>query len=91
MTDKEISKLRRSELLEILYSLRKEIDLLEEENKSLKMELEEIKYKDSIFNEILEVAKETNTIVKANNVNSISEKESSDKITSEAVKTNDKL
>ena len=90
MTDKEISKLRRSELLEILYSLRKELDFLEKENKSLKMELEQIKFKDSILNEILEVVKETNSIVKEKNVNSISEKESSDKISSETENTNDK-
>ena len=61
MTDKEIQKLRRSELLEILYSLRKEVDSLQAENEALKKKLEE---QNSVFGEILSIVKETNTIIK---------------------------
>lgn len=40
MTDKELRKLKRSELLEILYYLQKEVETLQEENESLKQQLE---------------------------------------------------
>ena len=40
MTDKELRKLKRSELMEILYYLQKEVDTLQKENESLKQQLE---------------------------------------------------
>lgn len=40
MTDKELSKLRRVELLEILYELRKQLDAAKKENEDLRAELE---------------------------------------------------
>lgn len=40
MTDKELRKLKRSELLEIMYYLQKEFETLQEENESLKQQLE---------------------------------------------------
>lgn len=64
MTDKEIAKLRRTELLEILYSMRKEMDSLAEENQSLKNELENQKNLVELCKEILEVARDTNSAVK---------------------------
>lgn len=40
MTDKELKKLGKSELLELLYFMRKEIDALKDENELLKHKLE---------------------------------------------------
>lgn len=40
MTDKEVSKLKRAELLELLFGMRKEIDRLLSENESLKQRAE---------------------------------------------------
>lgn len=42
MTDKELRKLKRSELMEILYYLQKEVDTLQKENESLKQQLENV-------------------------------------------------
>ncbi|MBQ8348974.1 MAG: hypothetical protein IJY19_04915 [Ruminococcus sp.] len=39
MTDKELHKLKKSELLELLFTMRKEIDLLQTENNDLKQKL----------------------------------------------------
>ncbi len=39
MTDKELRKLKRSELMEILYYLQKEVETLQKENESLKQQL----------------------------------------------------
>ena len=43
MTDKELRKLKRSDLLEILYYLQKELEELSKENESLKTQLENSK------------------------------------------------
>ncbi len=43
MTDKELKKLKRADLLEILYYLQKEIEELTKENESLKVQLENTK------------------------------------------------
>lgn len=40
MTEKELRKLKRSELLEIMYYLQKELDTVKTENESLKQRLE---------------------------------------------------
>lgn len=40
MTDKEVKKLKRAELLELLFGMRKEIDRLLSENESLKQRTE---------------------------------------------------
>lgn len=40
MTDKELRKLKRAELLEILYYLQKEVDNLKQENTELKERIE---------------------------------------------------
>ena len=40
MTDKELQKLRRSDLIEMLYYMRQEIEALEAENKQLKERLD---------------------------------------------------
>jgi hypothetical protein len=42
MTDKEVQKLRRADLIEILYYLRRENDELREENASLQQKLDTI-------------------------------------------------
>ena len=39
MTDQELHKLKKSELLELLFTMRKEIDLLQTENNDLKQKL----------------------------------------------------
>jgi arsenate reductase-like glutaredoxin family protein len=41
MTDKQLKKLKKDELLEILIYMRQEIDKLTQENESLKRQLEE--------------------------------------------------
>ncbi|MCM1007646.1 MAG: hypothetical protein NC485_06890 [Ruminococcus flavefaciens] len=40
MTDKELHKLKKTELLELLFTMRKEIDLLQTENNDLKKQLD---------------------------------------------------
>lgn len=40
MTDKELHKLKKSELLELLLTMRKEIDVLQTENNDLKQKLD---------------------------------------------------
>ncbi|MBR1864566.1 MAG: hypothetical protein IJ806_10820 [Ruminococcus sp.] len=42
MTDKQLRKLKRAELIEILYYLRKENEDLSEENKALKGRIDEL-------------------------------------------------
>lgn len=42
MTDKELRKLKRAELLEILFYLRKELDELKAENESLTLRIDEL-------------------------------------------------
>lgn len=61
VTDKELKKLRKSELLELLLYFRKEIDSLKSENERLKRELEN----QSISNDVLKIVTETNTLVKS--------------------------
>ena len=55
MTDKELKKLRKSELLELLLYMRKEIDSLKVENQSLEERIEEIEQ--SGIRELLKIAK----------------------------------
>lgn len=40
MTDKELHKLKKTELLELLFTMRKEIDVLQTENSDLKQKLD---------------------------------------------------
>lgn len=40
MTDKELKKLKRTELLELMYYLRKELDNVKNENEALRSQLE---------------------------------------------------
>lgn len=61
VTDKELKKLRKSELLELLLYFRKEIDSLKSENERLKRELEN----HSISNDVLKIVTETNSLVKS--------------------------
>lgn len=42
MTDKQVKKLKRSELIELLYYARKEIDRLQQENNQLKDRLDRL-------------------------------------------------
>lgn len=42
MTDKELRKLKRSELLELMFYLRKELDDVKKENESLKQRVDEL-------------------------------------------------
>lgn len=55
MTDKELKKLKKSELLELLLYMRKEIDSLKVENQSLEERIEEIKQ--GSMKELLRIAK----------------------------------
>ncbi len=63
MTEKELKKLSKSELLEILLLLRRELDELRDENIELKAKLAE--EKNGTGNEILRLLKETNSKVDA--------------------------
>lgn len=42
MTDKELRRLKRSELLELMFYLREELDKLKEENESLKSRIDDL-------------------------------------------------
>lgn len=42
MTDKQVKKLKRSELIELLYFARKEIDRLGQENEQLRSRLDKL-------------------------------------------------
>lgn len=56
MTDKELKKLGKRELLELLYFMRKEIDTLKDENELLKHKLE--KNSEALkLDELLEITK----------------------------------
>lgn len=63
MTDKELKKLSKSELLEILLLLRRELDDLRNENIELRARL--VEEKNGTCNEILKLLKETNGKVDA--------------------------
>lgn len=54
MTDKELRKLKRTDLLEILYYLQKEIDELKEENAALKEKAAGFSISDSDVRKIAE-------------------------------------
>lgn len=59
MTNKELKKLKRADLLEILYYLQKEIEELNRENAMLKNQLENTKFElsDDDLKRIVEVVK----------------------------------
>lgn len=59
MTDKELRKLKRADLLEILYYLQKEIDELKEENAMLKEQAASFNISDSDLQRIAEAVKKT--------------------------------
>lgn len=42
MTDKELRRLKRSELLELMFYLREELDKLKQENESLKTRIDDL-------------------------------------------------
>lgn len=42
MTDKELRRLKRSELLELMFYLREELDKLKEENENLKLRIDDL-------------------------------------------------
>lgn len=56
MTDKELHKLKRSELLDLLLYMRKELNELQAENESLKKQVENSEYNremlEKIFNAV---------------------------------------
>jgi len=53
MTDKELHKLKRSELLDLLFYMRKELDTLQEENESLKRQIENSEHTHEMLEKIL--------------------------------------
>lgn len=53
MTDKELHKLKKPELLEILFTMRKEIDDLQTENDELKQKLDAASLNREILEKIL--------------------------------------
>lgn len=73
MTDKEIRKLKRADLLEILYYLQKEIEELNKENESLKAQLENSKIilSESELEKIVDAVKSAVTGTVQNNTNEL--------------------
>lgn len=64
MTDKELRKLKRSELLELMFYLREELDKLKEENNSLKIRMDDltrtaVESKNIISDEMVKTVSET--------------------------------
>lgn len=64
MTDKELRRLKRSELLELMFYLREELDKLKVENESLKSRIDDlsktaIESKNSISDELVKTISET--------------------------------
>lgn len=58
MTDKELRKLKRGELLELMYYLRKELEEVKLENEDLRKQLEDkAGARSDINNDILEIVK----------------------------------
>lgn len=52
MTDKELHKLKRPELLDLLFYMRKELDELQAENESLKKQVENAEYSRELLEKI---------------------------------------
>lgn len=52
MTDKELHKLKRSELLDLLLYMRRELDELQAENESLKKQVENSEYNREMLEKI---------------------------------------
>lgn len=67
MTDKEIRKLNRCQLLEILEFLRTQVDELTEENRQLK---EQLSAHESKVDKILELVQRNNEILSGQNLHS---------------------
>lgn len=64
MTDKELRKLKRAELIEIMFYLQKELDSLKQENQTLKSRIDELTKlaldtQKSISNETLQIIVDT--------------------------------
>lgn len=59
MTDKEVRKLKKPELLEILFYLQKEMDTLKEENENLRRQVENLASSQKISEADLEQIKQT--------------------------------
>lgn len=55
VTDKELHKLKKSELLELLFTMRKEIDQLQTENSELEQKLNDAAANREILEKILHV------------------------------------
>lgn len=63
MTEKELHKLRKTELLEILLALRKELEHVKQENISLQQKLETAEEQKTVTEEILHTVRETAVLV----------------------------
>ncbi len=59
MTDKELHKLRRAELLEILFYLQNELDTIKQENERLKQQAETAAENQKNVEEILRLVQQT--------------------------------
>lgn len=52
MTDKELHKLKRQELLDLMFYMRKELDELQAENESLKKQIENSEHNRELLEKI---------------------------------------
>lgn len=79
MTDKELRKLKRSELLELMYYMKKELDEVKEENEALRSQLNahvagQADINKEILEAVLKTAKKVDALCKAEDLG-ISEEE----------------
>lgn len=73
MTDKELRKLKRSELLELMYYMKKELDEVKEENEALRSQLNahvagQADINKEILEAVLKTAKKVDALCKAENL-----------------------
>lgn len=63
MTDKELHKLRKTELLEVLLALRNELERVKQENVCLQKKLEAAETQKTVTEDILHTVRETAMLV----------------------------
>lgn len=61
MTEQELHRLRRTELLELLLEMRKELDAVKQENEILRKQLETVQETRDLARKILHTVQETAT------------------------------
>lgn len=68
MTEKELHKLHKTELLELLLAMRKELDRMKEENAQMQKKLETAEKQEKLLEKIWDAVDETASIVRQQNL-----------------------